>query len=84
MKGTIIFKAPGDGNLTISSALEHVSMLDKAKLVAGMFRLLRIDIKNQAEAAMFCCLAAVVEEQASITKIEKTEPAVGRRGDDET
>lgn len=84
MKGTIIFEAPGDGNLTITTDLTHVSMRDKAKLVAGIFRTLNIDITNQAEAALICCLAAVVEETASITKIEKTEPATGRRGDEET
>ena len=82
MKGTIIFEAPGDGNLTIHTDLEHVSMRDKAKLVAGMFRTLNIDTNNQAEAALICCLAAVVEKEASITKIEKIEAA--QRGDEET
>lgn len=81
MKGTIIFEAPGDGNLAIHTKLEHISMRDKAKLVAGMFMALNIDIKNQAEAALFCCLAAVVEEGASITKIEVP---VSQRGDEKT
>lgn len=79
MKGTIIFEAPGDGNLTIATDLEHVSMRDKAKLVAGMFRTLNIDTTSQAETALICCLAAVVEKDASITKIE-----AAQRGDEET
>lgn len=84
MKGTIIFKAPGDGNLTIHTDLKHVSMCDKAKLVAGLFRTLGLDTTNPEEAALICCLAAEVEKKASITKIEKTEPATGQRGDEET
>ena len=79
MKGTIIFEAPGDGNLTITTDLEHVSVRDKAKLVAGMFRTLNIDVQNQAEATLFCCLAAETDKEASITKIE-----VAQRGDEET
>lgn len=81
MKGTIIFEAPGDGNLTITTDLKHVSMYDKSKLVAGMFMVLNIDITNPAEAALICCLAADAEKKASTTKIEA---AVGRRGDEET
>ena len=81
MKGTIIFEAPGDGDLTISPDMEHVSMRDKAKLVAGMFRLLEIDTTNPAETALICFLAAEVEKSASITKVEA---AIGLRGDEET
>jgi hypothetical protein len=80
MKGTMKFEAPGDGNLTIHTELEHISMLDKAKLVAGMFRVLNIDITDPAEAALIYCLAAEAEKKASITKIEKTEPATGQKG----
>ena len=82
MKGTIIYEAPGDGNLTIATYLEHVSMRDKAKLVAGLFRTLEIDTTSPAETALICCLAAEVERKASITKIEKIEAA--QRGDEET
>ena len=81
MKGTIIFEAPGDGDLTISPRMEHVSMRDKAKLVAGMFRLLQIDITNPVEVGLICHLAAWLEKNATITMIEA---AVGRRGDEET
>lgn len=81
MKGTIIFEAPGDGNLTIHMELEHISMCDKAKLVAGMFRALQIDTTSPAETALICCLAAEVEKKASITRIETT---VVQRGDEET
>ena len=80
MKGTIIFEAPGDGNLTITTDLEHISMRDKAKLVTGMFRALQIDTTSPAETALICCLAAEVEKKASITKIEAAD---GRRGDEE-
>lgn len=81
MKGTIIFEAPGDGNLMVTTNLQHVSMRDKAKLVAGMFTTLKIDITNPEEAALFCCLGAQIEKKVSITRIEA---AVGRRGDEET
>lgn len=81
MKGTIIFEAPGDGNLTITSDMEHISMIDKAKLVAGMFRLLNVDTANPAETALICRLAAEVEKKASITRFEA---AIRRRGDEET
>ena len=80
MKGTIIFEAPDDGNLTVTTDLKHVSMRDKAKLVAGMFAALKIDITNPEEAALICCIAATVEKKASITKID----AAFRRGDEET
>ena len=56
-------------------------MRDKAKLVAGMFRLLEIDTTNPAETALICFLAAEVEKSASITKVEA---AIGLRGDEET
>ena len=81
MKGTIIFEAPGDGNLTITTDLEHVSMRDKAKLVAGMFRALELDITNPVEVGLICFVAAEVEKTASTTRIEA---AIGRRGDEET
>lgn len=80
MKGTIIFEAPGDGNLRVTTNLENVSMRDKAKLVAGMFETLALDITNPVEAGLLCCLAADIEKKASITKIEA---AVGQRGDEE-
>ena len=81
MKGTIIFKAPGDGNLEIHTRLEHISMRDKAKLVAGMFRALELDITNPVEVGLICFGAAEVEKTASTTKIKA---AIGRRGDEET
>lgn len=81
MKGTIIFEAPGDGNLKVTTRLEHISMRDKAKLVAGMFRALELDITNPVEVGLICFTAAEAEKKASITRIEA---AVGLRGDEET
>ena len=80
MKGTIIFEAPGDGNLTVTTDLEHVSMRDKARLVAGLFRALELDITNPVEVGLICFGAAETDKEASITKIEA---AIGRRGDEE-
>ena len=70
MKGTMKFEAPGDGNLNVVADLGEVSLIDKAKIIAGCLQSLEVDIFDFRDVSFLMALAASVAKKANITKVK--------------